>query len=643
MTLGTGTPAGRSGRRTALVEEERPGGRYRLYLVDMLGGSVVGFRWADIPPWWSAARRESFYSDLMAAGRRRRRIEIDRKRHGRGRVTAPGRGEYQERYVQMQAYKPGPPCASDLLDLRKSGLTDETIALDLYGTETNRVLIARMLDMKKYRTRCDALAIPYRDRTGKVRPDFIQFKFHEPRLNANGKPIKYESPRRSEAHAYFPARVIGRLDNLAEPLLITEGPKKTSCLAQHGYLAVGISGVWMGMKPRPRGKDGKAYGEPELIDDLGGLPLEGRLVFIVFDSDAATKAEVRAAERRFARTLHRYGAKVRIVRIPPRPNGEKMGADDYIVRYGRDAFQKLVDAAETFDPRPAKERKADAERERQEASEDDLNQAIYESVEANPAVPMNRCACHFHLFVRHKEKVQRRMAMRVLCGSWVCPMCQHIKRGVYMLHLGKAIRSASDVYLADVPEGGWHRFETAMRRCAKGDGTKLDYCRVLTETGYLVCCTVPVKGSRKVTTCEAAAVVRDAVAAVVARESGEHPIATSPGWRLIREPSDWIKVATLPRDLDLDKAAQVVADHGMKPRGASEPPPRPDGIPKNPFFVQGIVFDLNDECSEEQLLWEFEDKCRTDRPTPRPPAPPDTGGDSWRVSNSLFSENVIVA
>jgi hypothetical protein len=85
-------------------------------------------------------------------------------------------------------------------------------------------------------------------------------------------------------------------------------------------------------------------------DGLAGRLWQGRPVFLCFDSDASTNPSVRLAEWHLAETLRRYGAVVRVVRLPPgdpRPDGApaKIGLDDFLVANGPDASRELLAGA----------------------------------------------------------------------------------------------------------------------------------------------------------------------------------------------------------------------------------------------------------------------------------------------------------
>ena len=87
-----------------------------------------------------------------------------------------------------------------------------------------------------------------------------------------------------------------------------------------------------------------------LLPELERIAWKGRRVTIIFDSDLDRNTDVQAAESRLAKLLTDRGAIVRCARLPDGPNGEKMGADDFIVAHGPAAFAKVC--AEAVEPPP---------------------------------------------------------------------------------------------------------------------------------------------------------------------------------------------------------------------------------------------------------------------------------------------------
>ena len=73
-------------------------------------------------------------------------------------------------------------------------------------------------------------------------------------------------------------------------------------------------------------RQGRDNGAP----GLGLVALNGRTVYVAFDSDVTVKVEVREALARLKAFLESRKAKVEIVYLPAADGGAKMGLDDYL-------------------------------------------------------------------------------------------------------------------------------------------------------------------------------------------------------------------------------------------------------------------------------------------------------------------------
>jgi hypothetical protein len=143
-----------------------------------------------------------------------------------------------------------------------------------------------------------------------------------PRANGAGRVIKYEHPQAAPYHFDIHPDARPLLADPATPLYFTEGTKKSDAAWCRGLPTVSICGVFMFLHKRL------------VVPDLDEIPLQGRLVRVVFDSDVTRKPAVAEALLRFCSLLARRGAKVDVVSLPEGPNGEKTGFDDYFVRGG---------------------------------------------------------------------------------------------------------------------------------------------------------------------------------------------------------------------------------------------------------------------------------------------------------------------
>jgi uncharacterized protein DUF3854 len=137
---------------------------------------------------------------------------------------------------------------------------------------------------------------------------------------------KYEQPSK---HYGGPGNVLDvhprvrhLIDEPEVEITFVEGIKKADALVSRGIPAVAITGVWNWLSD----------GEP--IPDMLEIPVGGRRVNICFDSDMLHNPNVQYAARRLAEHLASRGADVWVTYLPDKPNGPKMGADDFLAAGG---------------------------------------------------------------------------------------------------------------------------------------------------------------------------------------------------------------------------------------------------------------------------------------------------------------------
>ncbi len=172
-----------------------------------------------------------------------------------------------------------------------------------------------------------------------------QYRPDNPRLDAKGRPVKYESLPGSANHLDCPPRCQKLIGNPRTPLWITEGSKKADALASHGACAISLTGVW-GFK----GKN--EFGGKTFLSDWDYIAFNERTIYLTFDSDILTKEPVRKALEYLVEHLRRKDARVLVVYLP-QEDDKKVGIDDYLLHHSLQEAEKLASdfKNEEFEPK----------------------------------------------------------------------------------------------------------------------------------------------------------------------------------------------------------------------------------------------------------------------------------------------------
>jgi len=152
---------------------------------------------------------------------------------------------------------------------------------------------------------------------------FYQARPDSPRVTPAGKRIKYETPAGVRMALDAHPMIQDQLCDPSVPLWITEGIRKADAAISRGLCCIALLGVW-----NWRGTN--EHGGKTALPDWEVIALNGRQVFIAYDSDAVTKREVHAAMERLAGFLKTHGARVQFVYLPQSGGGTKVGLDDYL-------------------------------------------------------------------------------------------------------------------------------------------------------------------------------------------------------------------------------------------------------------------------------------------------------------------------
>lgn len=186
---------------------------------------------------------------------------------------------------------------------------------------------------------------------------FYVFRPDSPRPNRkNPKKLnKYEMPTGCKMALDSPPRCHADLGNPNIPLFETEGQKKGDALASYGLCALSLIGVW-----NWRGTN--EHGGKTVLPEWEDVALNGRKDYMIFDSDIIEKREVYDALVRHRDWLKKRGADVWIIHLPPGPNGEKVGVDDWFAQDPNRTVQDLLNLASKELVKPARARRVEPER-----------------------------------------------------------------------------------------------------------------------------------------------------------------------------------------------------------------------------------------------------------------------------------------
>ena len=165
--------------------------------------------------------------------------------------------------------------------------------------------------------------IPSHNTQGEI--ERYQLRLERPPIDADtGKPMmKYLWPKGSRQSIDVPPASLEFLPYTDIPVILTESPLKAdaivSALTTAGidrYCVIDVAGVygWRSNKMP--------------LSDFGDMPWHGRTVYIAFDSDALTNADVTRARWELSQFLRRKKARVLYIDVPPAADGGKQGIDD---------------------------------------------------------------------------------------------------------------------------------------------------------------------------------------------------------------------------------------------------------------------------------------------------------------------------
>jgi hypothetical protein len=173
-----------------------------------------------------------------------------------------------------------------------------------YWSATEKAQL-RGLGFADYQCRVPTLVIPVWNVHGEIAT--YQSRPDTPRVRKSG-PVKYETKGGSHMVLDVPPATLPHLGNPSVPLWITEGIRKADSGASRGLAIIALLGVW-----NWRGTN--ALSGKVALPDWELIALNGRRVYLAFDSDATSNPHVSKALRRLGAFLTSRKADVRYIHL----------------------------------------------------------------------------------------------------------------------------------------------------------------------------------------------------------------------------------------------------------------------------------------------------------------------------------------
>lgn len=168
------------------------------------------------------------------------------------------------------------------------------------------------------------------------------FKPDQPRpdFSKPGKLIKYDAPVGSKKRVFVvPSPAFNWQSDYSDrsvTKILAEGFKKTASLVDHGHRAIGLDGIWCGVRKTKTGA-------LQLIPDLELAATPGTTFVILFDHDTkpSTVRDVQRATVALGRELEKRQCSVKVALLP----GPEKGVDDFLAARGAEALDAVLAAA----------------------------------------------------------------------------------------------------------------------------------------------------------------------------------------------------------------------------------------------------------------------------------------------------------
>jgi len=188
----------------------------------------------------------------------------------------------------------------------------------------------------KIKSSSGGIVFPYYKLDGELLD--CRIRLDNPFEGKDGKPVRYLQPKGTSLTCYFLKDDLPKLRDTGVPLWITEGEKKLLSIAS---LPESSSVV---LASYPGCNNWTEKGSGKLSEAWSSIPLSGRTVLWLPDSDYFTNIKVRRAGDKFLKQIVDAGAIVSIVSlVDEKDRSKKYGTDDFIKAFGAAALLKRLE------------------------------------------------------------------------------------------------------------------------------------------------------------------------------------------------------------------------------------------------------------------------------------------------------------
>ena len=213
---------------------------------------------------------------------------------------------------------------------------------DWANSGINKTTICRYIQGGYLEDKGESWKLNYPDLTSNQITDYYEIRLKNPK-EGQGKYIK---PKGQHSRLFRPIDLDPEIIFNKTPIIITEGSKKAIKAVQEGFNCLSLSGVY-NWKQKPQKSDTQDNEWldyfSDIIPDFKNGIFEKRIITLAYDSDMWHNPKVKTALYQLAAYL--ISEQNVVVKILKMPDGDAKGIDDFLLKYGKEKFEELVNNA----------------------------------------------------------------------------------------------------------------------------------------------------------------------------------------------------------------------------------------------------------------------------------------------------------